>query len=220
MSTSSTSESLSIPQPAPYLPPSKIRHEWFQTDSFITLTVFVKKIPSENVSLNLTPRTLSLTINLPSGNDYSLELDPLAHDIVPDESKWSVLSTKVEIKLKKQVVGIRWGTLEGEESGPTGSIAGASAEKDKPAYPSSAKKKHDWDALARETDTEKPEGEQALNALFQQIYRDADENTRRAMMKSYVESNGTCLSTNWSEVGSKKVEVTPPEGMEAKKFEL
>lgn len=28
-----------------------------------------------------------------------------------------------------------------------------------------------------------------------------DEDQRRAMMKSFVESNGTVLSTNWSEVG-------------------
>ena len=38
------------------------------------------------------------------------------------------------------------------------------------------------------------------------------------MMKSYVESNGTVLSTNWTEVGEKKVECTPPDGMELHKW--
>ena len=33
------------------------------------------------------------------------------------------------------------------------------------------------------------------------------------------ESGGTVLSTNWGEVGSKRVEVKPPDGMEYKKFE-
>jgi suppressor of G2 allele of SKP1 len=33
------------------------------------------------------------------------------------------------------------------------------------------------------------------------------------------ESNGTVLSTDWKEVGSKKVEGSPPEGMEVKKWE-
>ena len=34
----------------------------------------------------------------------------------------------------------------------------------------------------------------------------ADEDTRRAMNKSFQESNGTVLSTNWKEIGSKKTE--------------
>lgn len=38
-----------------------------------------------------------------------------------------------------------------------------------------------------------------------------DEDTRRAMMKSFVESNGTVLSTNWQEVGAKPVEFKTPE---------
>ena len=34
-----------------------------------------------------------------------------------------------------------------------------------------------------------------------------------------VESGGTVLSTNWGEVGEKKVEMKPPDGMEWKKYE-
>jgi suppressor of G2 allele of SKP1 len=39
------------------------------------------------------------------------------------------------------------------------------------------------------------------------------------MIKSFTESGGTCLSTNWDEIGSKTVPVTPPDGVVAKKFE-
>jgi suppressor of G2 allele of SKP1 len=38
------------------------------------------------------------------------------------------------------------------------------------------------------------------------------------MMKSYQESGGTVLSTDWSNVGSKTIVPEPPEGMEAKKY--
>ena len=33
------------------------------------------------------------------------------------------------------------------------------------------------------------------------------------------ESGGTVLSTNWKEIGEKKVEVKPPDGMEYKQWE-
>lgn len=95
----------------------------------------------------------------------------------------------------------------------------APPDQDKPAYPSSSKKKYDWNALEKSIEKEKDEGEAALNSLFQQIYKDATPETQRAMIKSFTESNGTCLSTNWEEIKKKKVETTPPEGMVAKKFE-
>ncbi|CAN6914303.1 unnamed protein product, partial [Brassica oleracea] len=64
----------------------------------------------------------------------------------------------------------------------------------RPAYPSSKKVK-DWDKIEA-------------------------EDMRRAMSKSFVESNGTVLSTDWKEVGAKKIESTPPDGMELKKWEI
>ena len=62
------------------------------------------------------------------------------------------------------------------------------------------------------------EGSDPVQGFFQKIYKDADPDTRRAMIKSYQESNGTSLSTNWSEVGKGPVETSPPEGMVAKKW--
>eukprot|EP00842_Homolaphlyctis_polyrhiza_P002262 jgi/Hompol1/3036/HPOL_005622-RA len=91
-------------------------------------------------------------------------------------------------------------------------------EPNKSINPDEAKK--DWSAVEKSIEEDKPTGDAALNALFQQIYKDASDDTRRAMMKSYIESNGTCLSTNWDEVGSKTVECSPPEGMEVKKWEM
>ncbi|RCI02139.1 hypothetical protein CU098_012183, partial [Rhizopus stolonifer] len=189
--------------------PTKARYEWFQNDTFVTIEIFIKKVKPDTVDIKFFEDALSLTVPLESGSDYSLELEPLAHKISPQESTYHILSTKIEIKLKKQTLGLMWGALEGEnDQGTMMSTATTTNKKTK-----------DWNKLVQEVDEDKPEGEQALNALFQQIYRDADPDTKRAMMKSFTESNGTCLSTNWTEVGSKKTEVKPPEGMIAKKYE-
>lgn len=43
-------------------------------------------------------------------------------------------------------------------------------------------------------------GDADVNALFQTLYAGATDEQRRAMVKSYQESNGTALSTDWDTV--------------------
>lgn len=62
-------------------------------------------------------------------------------------------------------------------------------------------------------------GDNVVNEFFQNLFANADEDTKKAMMKSYQESGGTALSTNWKEVSKGKVEVKPPSGSEARKWE-
>ena len=111
-----------------------------------------------------------------------------------------------------------------------------------PSYPTSSKTgPKNWDKLADDLTKKRPKEEKKeneaegaaeadadefdyddegdpVNGFFKKLYKDADPDTRRAMMKSYQESNGTALSTNWAEVGKGKVETSPPDGMEAKKW--
>jgi suppressor of G2 allele of SKP1 len=61
-----------------------------------------------------------------------------------------------------------------------------------PKYPSSAPKARDWDRvvgdITKEENEEKPEGDAALNDLFQKIYSQGSDEVKRAMNKSFVSS--------------------------------
>lgn len=204
----------------------RVRHDWYQTATHVYVSIMLKHVKKEHVSIELTPRTLSADVRLPAaGTSYNLELD-LCQQIVPGDSSWQVFGTKIEVKLKKDA-GIKWATLEwtGEDDPtPKPMIATpdtAAATAPLPAPGASTKRApRDWDklvtAIKEDEKNEKLDGEAGLNKLFQDIYAGADEETRRAMNKSFVESGGTVLSTNWKEIGAKKVDCKPPEGMEPK----
>jgi len=57
-------------------------------------------------------------------------------------------------------------------------------------YPSSSHYTRNWDKLVteikKEEKEEKPEGNEAMNRLLQQIYGDGSDEVRKAMNKSFV----------------------------------
>ncbi|XP_066437571.1 protein SGT1 homolog isoform X2 [Eleutherodactylus coqui] len=195
---------------------SQYRHDWYQTESQVIVTVMIKNVRKEDVHLQFAERQLTLNVHLPSEENYNLTL-VLLHSIVPEQSTFKVLSTKIEIKMKK-TEALRWDKLEGQDERPLKRFTPESMHK----YPSSSHYTKNWDKLVgeikEEEKNEKLEGDAALNQLFQQIYTDGNDEVKRAMNKSFQESGGTVLSTNWSDVGKKKVEVNPPDDMEYKKF--
>jgi len=265
--TNTTNTNTNVSQPSEkktvsdFKPETKIRHEWFQTETTVTISVFSKNIKKENFSMiDMEIESVSLVIKLDNGNECQLHFD-LCDKILPDESSFEILSTKIEIKLKKLVPN-RWLTLEKNQSGEgigttswgavvmdknrlttpiskpltnlpttinnnniintssTTTTTTSSSNTTDPTtnsvkfYPSSKGKKN-WDKITKETyEEEKIEGEEALNKVFQDIYSGASDDQKRAMMKSFSESGGTVLSTNWDEVGKKKVTGSSPNGME------
>lgn len=157
------------------------------------------------------------------------------------------MSTKIEVSLRKQILGQKWSALEvsqtdaklADRQAATGSKPATDSG---PAYPTSSRHgSKDWDKVAS-TLTEKKSskskskdkrdksedskddgsGDESdgadsdygagdpVDSFFKKLYANADPDTRRAMMKSYVESQGTSLSTNWNEVKQGKVEARPP----------
>ncbi|VFV32365.1 suppressor of g2 allele of skp1 [Lynx pardinus] len=196
---------------------SKIKYDWYQTESQVIITLMIKNVQKNNVNVEFSEKELSALVKLPSGEDYNLKLR-LLHLIIPEQSTFKVLSTKIEIKMKK-TEAVRWEKLEGQGNVPTPKQFVADV---KNLYPSSSHYTRNWDKLVgeikEEEKNEKLEGDAALNKLFQQIYSDGSDEVKRAMNKSFMESGGTVLSTNWSDVGKRKVEINPPDDMEWKKY--
>ena len=117
----------------PFLESSKIKHEWFQSDKFVTVSIYIKNVPVDAAKVSFGEQSLSVSVSLPT-TEYSLELD-LAHPIIVADSKFSVLKTQIEVRLRKMVEGMRWGVLEGEDT----PVPMQTSDK-KPEYPSSSKK--------------------------------------------------------------------------------
>ncbi|CAE7117415.1 unnamed protein product [Rhizoctonia solani] len=193
------------------------RHEFYETDEKLTLSVFVRNANPDSVSVKFTNDSVDF-----SYEDQHLLLSPLRAGIDPAQSGYRVGKVKVELWLAKLVHG-RWGTLlsPGSEPGlPMQSSAAPSSDQPKLS-------KKNWDSIVagipldgEKTLQDDPNagGDAALNTFFQQIYGNADEDTQRAMLKSYTESGGTSLSTNWDDVKKAKVEVKPPSGSEYKRW--
>jgi suppressor of G2 allele of SKP1 len=235
-------------------PAAKIRHDWYQTTDNVVLDILAKGVPKDTATIDFTPTSLAISFPTATGSTFDFSLDPLFARIDASASKYRVLSTKIEVTMKKEVAGQKWPVLEYDHPLRTATDEAISlppndvkAEKGKgvPSPYSSGRK--NWDSIATsslratvatpsttstndepDTSSKKPardnldddddEGDD-VNKFFKQLFKNADPDTRKAMVKSYTESGGTALSTNWDEVAKKRVEISPPEGMEARTWD-
>ncbi|KAJ4939435.1 hypothetical protein JOQ06_028884 [Pogonophryne albipinna] len=75
----------------PAAPP--VKHDWYQTESQVIVTVMAKNVPKDGVCVNYMERELSAMMKLASGENYNLELH-LLHSIIPQQSNFKILTTK------------------------------------------------------------------------------------------------------------------------------
>jgi suppressor of G2 allele of SKP1 len=225
-------EEPAAPKPIMPTPANKIKHDWYQSNDSVTVNILAKGAPKD-AAVEIEQHTLSVSFPITgSSSDYHFSADPLYAAIDPTQSKFRVTPNKVEITLRKAALGIKWHNLEGDHAAevddkeeskttiPTHVLASKSSESAAPVYPTSSKSgAKNWDKLAKEDLDEKDEmeGDETSN-FFKTLFKGCSAEQQRAMMKSYQESGGTVLSTDWSSVGSKTVVPEPPEGMEAKTY--
>lgn len=179
------------------------KYDFYQTEQKVVIDILLKNAIDKNYQITIGEQDVHLTAD--DGIDLNIRL---YKPINKTASSHKASPSKIEIVLIK-FIGEHWPQLEREKE---------AVKVETPVK----KQPKDWDKLAKEVEKNEEaerQGEAALNALFQKIYADSSEETRRAMNKSFMESGGTVLSTNWKEVGEKPVEVKPPDGCEYKTFE-
>lgn len=178
-----------------------VRHDWYQSDSKVVITVLLKNATEKNYSVDIEREKVIM-----KADNYELELQ-LYRPIVPEKSSYKSTPSKVEICLAKEF-GDRWDSLE-VKNVPKVNVP-------PPIH------KQNWDKIAKEVEKNEEseaQSEEALNQLFKKIYSNASPEVQKAMNKSFSESGGTVLSTNWDEVSKGKVDVKPPDGTEFRKWD-
>lgn len=199
----------------------KFIHNWFQTANHITICIDAS-LPLNNEEFKTQIEKKRIAILNSKENSVVFELC-LCNGIVPERSSSNITNRKIEFLLQKEIENFQWVTLEKQSAAASSSLTdNGNIQGFKPTYPSSSKVKKDWDnidkQISKELDQEDVKGNDAMMKLFKQIYENGNEETRRAMIKSFQTSGGTVLSTNWGEVKDKEYEgkdrPSAPDGQE------
>ncbi|KAF2153447.1 SGS-domain-containing protein [Myriangium duriaei CBS 260.36] len=223
-------------------PAANIRHQFYEDKSNVYVTLLAKGVPEQQTTVDIQEHSLTISFPLVTGSTFDFSKDPLKGAVDITQSTYKILSTKIEVTLRKAQPGQTWRELEGKElpssnTAPSSTVPLPAAQPTTgPAYPTSSRSgPKDWDKLANDMtkkkekkegtanddeddwDYEKEGGDEA-NSFFKKLYAGASPDAQRAMMKSFTESNGTALSTNWEEVKKGTVPTQPPDGVEAKSW--
>ncbi|KAL8189833.1 UNVERIFIED_CONTAM: Suppressor of G2 allele of SKP1 [Gekko kuhli] len=74
--------------------PPRFKHDWYQTESHVIVTIMIKNAKKDDVNVQFSEKELGALVRVSPEEDYRLQLH-LLHPIVPEQSTFKVLSTKV-----------------------------------------------------------------------------------------------------------------------------
>eukprot|EP00871_Galdieria_phlegrea_P004583 jgi/Galph1/5125/GphlegSOOS_G3784.1 len=151
------------------------RYDWFQNGEHVCITLYVKAVDPEQSKITIETDKITAVLFSAEACRIYEKTWHLAHCISVDQSNVTYSVSKVEIKLIKENNGL----IKKKEKGSNLDLSNDSDEE-----------------AVQEGD---------VLTFFRQIYQNADEDTRRAMMKSFVESKGKVLSTDWKKVSTEPV---------------
>ncbi|ELP91983.1 chaperone binding protein, putative [Entamoeba invadens IP1] len=177
-----------------------LRYDWYQSRDFVTIDLFIKTT-KENIAVSFNEKDVVITVKN-NDKDIVQTFMNLYGSYQPTLSTFTVGRVKVEIKLKKSD-NSNWDNLTQDAI---------------QHHPTVVTK--DWDAVNKQLDEElktDPKNESPED-FFKQLYSNATPEQQRAMNKSYQQSGGTSLSTNWGDIGKKDLKCEPLEGAEVKQW--
>eukprot|EP01070_Trichotokara_eunicae_P008168 Trichotokara_eunicae@DN5660_c0_g1_i3.p1 len=154
---------------------NSVGYEWFETSSLVYIHVNGE---ATEVKFNKIDNTLEVLRM--DGEMLRGKLNGKVDRVLGFEK----MGKRTEVKILKSKGEMTWNYL---------------FERTKPEQ----KKTKNWEQIvadAESSDEEKGNPEK----FFQKIYQNADDDTKRAMMKSYVESGAQEINTQWGEVEKKQ----------------
>ncbi|KAH0572626.1 Sgt1-like protein [Spironucleus salmonicida] len=155
-----------------------LNYKWYQFQKSITIEIYQKGIENQEISCTLVQSDL-IEIQI-KDNKYSFDLDGTAENP-------QISSNKYKIELIFQVTSIP-------------SQLDYLLKIERPNEDTKLKKYAELDNLGKDDEVKDS------MASMRDIYKQVDEKAQHAMMKSFYESGGTVLSTNYDEVFAGKVQ--------------
>ncbi|SOV22702.1 calcyclin binding protein, putative [Plasmodium sp. DRC-Itaito] len=164
-----------------------IRYDWSQTHNNLFFTLYKKEVEEKNFFYYIKNDYMSLIICINDDEIYHLE-KYLFSNIITEQTKINLTQMKIEIILEKEIKGVPWDNLTKTNNDE------CEEKNNKVVNPFAGK------SLIKE------DKDESVDYFFKKIYNEGDDDTKRAMIKSFQTSGGKVLSTNWKDVKNKQYE--------------